>query len=499
MNAIVLSAGIGSRLKPLTDSKPKTMVEVNGTPMIGYIIRALARVGASQIVICTGYLSQVIREYCGKEFPSLAIRFVENEDYLTTNNMYSLYLAREFLDGDCLIMNGDLCFDADILELLIAQKATAFAVDVGRYLGESMKVMVRGGHITGISKALAPDEAYGCSIDIYRIATGDTKLLVGEMHKIIEAEHDRNQWTEVMLHRLCSTGRLRAKPVGIGSFRWYEIDDFRDLGEAELLFNPHVSKLKGKKVFFLDRDGTLAIEGKAIPGAIEFVKRLREMGMDYFVLSNNSSKTPRQHFQSLQRCGFPLSSENVLVSTDSAAQFLVENGLHDIFWVASENVGNYLAEAHGLKFESVKPSAVLLTYDDTIDYKKLVQMTKHLRNGVRYFATHTDVVCPTQDGPIPDIGTFIELLRLTTGRSPEKIFGKPSGEMIAPVLKRLGCARSDAVVVGDRLYTDLALAVNADVNSVLVLTGETNRAEYEQQPRRADIVVEDLGRLIEYL
>jgi L-glutamine-phosphate cytidylyltransferase len=237
MKAVILAAGIGSRLKPLTDIKPKTMVAVNGTPMIGRIIASLVQGGVDQIIICSGYLSDVIRRYSAEAFPHVRVTFVENTDYRTTNNMFSLYLAREYLVGDCLIMNADLCFDSEVIPLLVAHTGSAFAVDSGKYIEESMKVVVHNGIITAISKQLQPHESYGCSIDVYKIDGSDTAVLVDEMRRIIDVEGIRNQWTEVMLNRLCNTGRLRVAPVSIGTLRWYEVDNFDDLRAAELLFS----------------------------------------------------------------------------------------------------------------------------------------------------------------------------------------------------------------------------------------------------------------------
>lgn len=496
MNAIILAAGCGSRLRPLTEKKPKTMVEVNGKPIIGHAINRLIHEGITQIAICTGYHSDIIREYCERDFRLVDFRFIENSEYLTTNNMFSLYLAREYLVEDCVVMNGDVVFDAGIVSLLLNQDHTAFAVDAGKYLDESMKVAVQNGRIVAISKNIPQQEAFGCSIDIYKIASSDTSLLIEEMQRIIEIENNKTNWTEVLLNRLCADGRLVAHPAAIGERRWYEIDNFDDLTAAESIFNTRWNDFITRKIFFLDRDGTLTLSGKPLPGAAQLIEWLKVSGKRCYVLTNNSSKTPSQHLSALRRCGFNLCSENVLLSTDVAAEYLVRQGLKKVYWIASDEVATYLQEAYELEFETQTPAAVLLTYDETLDYEKLLGATRHLRQEVRYFATHRDVVCPTEDGPVPDIGTFIEVLRLTTGRVPELTFGKPSRAMVEPTLERLGLNYGDAVVIGDRLYTDLELARGTDMLSVLVLTGETTRASYESQKFRADIVASDLQQLL---
>ena len=472
------------------------MVEVNGVPMIGHIVRALLADKVSKVAICTGYRGEIIKSYCAENFPGAPIVFVDNPEYLTTNNMFSLYLAKEYLlDGDCYLMNADLKFDAGVIPLLRAQPGTAFAVDKGRYIEESMKVVVRDGRVCAIAKTIKPDESYGCSIDVYKIAAKDAPLLVEEMKRIIEVEGQRNQWTELMLHRLCADGRLNVVPANIGNLRWYEIDNFDDLAIAEMIFAEHLEELRRRTVFFLDRDGTLTLESRPLPGAAEFLAMLRKRGAMPFLLTNNSSKTPGEHRAALARCGIEFREEEVLLSTDVAARHLKAAGLTRIFWIASEKVGQHLTQKHGLLFADRDPQAVLLTYDDTLSYAKLVDVTRHLQKGVRYFATHCDVVCPTTEGPVPDIGTTIETLRLTTGRIPELVFGKPDSRMVEDTLRALGKEFSDAVVIGDRLYTDVALAAGNDMLPVLVLSGETSRAQYEDSEHRAGIVVPNLASL----
>jgi len=142
---------------------------------------------------------------------------------------------------------------------------------------------------------------------------------------------------------------------------------------------------------------------------------------------------------------------------------------------------------------------VLLTYDTEITYAKLLALVDHLRRGVPYYATHVDLVCPTPDGPVPDIGTTMQTIETTLGVRPLRTFGKPSHAFVQPVLDRLGMTFADAVVVGDRLYTDLELARGTEMLSVLVLTGETTREAHDASAVKADIVVPDLGALLPWL
>lgn len=497
MKAILLAAGIGSRLHPLTQNKPKTLVKVNGVPILKRAVEALLKNGIRDIVICCGCGADQLVEYCSRTFPGTPISFVHNERYAATNNMYSLFLARGHLTDDTLILNGDVVFEEGIAAALRDKPGNWVAVEKGRYREESMKVTVREGHIRSISKKIPPEAAYGCSLDIYKFGKESLPALVREMEKIIVGGKDLNQWTEVMLDRLFQTDELAARPLDINPARWYEIDDLADLSLAEIAMNPAVERLAEKKLFIVDGDGTLFIGSRPLPGAREFLDRLAALGKKYYLMTNNSSKSRRRHYEELKALGFPLAEDQVLVSTEAAALFLKESGMKRIFWAANREVAASL-EAEGFVYDDQRPQALLLTYDTEITYAKLQRLVELVRAGIPYFATHPDQVCPAPQGALPDIGCFIDLVRSVTGASPARIFGKPEPAFLEPVLKRHGIPASETVVVGDRLYTDIRLARNAGAVPVLVLSGETTRILYEESELQADVVAPGLEVLLPF-
>ncbi|MBN2150866.1 MAG: HAD-IIA family hydrolase [Candidatus Lokiarchaeota archaeon] len=256
--------------------------------------------------------------------------------------------------------------------------------------------------------------------------------------------------------------------------------------------------LWNKKIFFLDRDGTLAIGMKPIPGVNEFLEALSSAGKSFYVLTNNSSKTPVQHHERLAKLGLNLKLENVLVSIQAAMSFLRGNGYQKVYWIANKPVEQYILE-HGFTFEKRDPDCILLTYDTELTYEKLVRLTALVRQGVSYFTTHEDIVCPTESGPVPDVGTFIKAIEMTTGVRPSKSFGKPNPAFIEPILAKHGYAAKDAVIVGDRLYTDIKMAIDTGITSVLVLTGESKREDHEASGYKASLVVDSVVDLIPLL
>lgn len=499
MKALILAAGIGSRLRPITNNKPKTLVNINGKPILGYVLDSLESNGIREIVICVGFFSDLIINYCELNFPQLNFKFVENKEYDTTNNMYSLYLAKDYLDDDMLIMNGDVVFDKEIIKNLILQKGSVVAVDVKEYFEESMKIIVgRDNLVTGISKKFSKKEAYGCSIDIYKIDKKDLENIKKETSQIIEKDKDLNQWTEVMLDNLFKKGELPARPYDINKYKWCEVDNFEDLSRAEIQFNYKLSSLKNKKIFFIDRDGTLTLDNSKIDGTDNFIAALKKKGKKFYVVTNNSSRTPQGHLEVLNKAGLDISSKNILVSTQAAVEYFKENKIKRIFYLANKSVSNYL-EKSGFILDDKNPQALLLTYDDEITYNKLVTFCNFVDKGIPYYATHVDVLYPSQKGFLPDIGSFIEIIKISTGSIPNLTFGKPNKMLIKNILKNEGLSHEDAVVIGDRLYTDIKLAEDSLITSVLVLSGETKRETYEDSSIKTDIIVNSVMDLIDYV
>ena len=412
--------------------------------------------------------------------------------------MYSLYLAKKYLDDDIILMNADLVYGQNVIKGLLKQKTSSVAVDVGNYIDESMKVIVNNNIIKSISKKIPRKNFYGSSIDIYKINKSDCGIIKNEMKRIIKEKKDLNQWTEVMLDNLFKTGKLIANPYDIGSEKWFEIDNFEDLAKAEILFNDKIKRLRDKKIFFIDRDGTLTLGNNIIDGSIDFLNKLKKTNKIFYVLTNNSSKTANEHLEKFNKIGLNLRKKNVVVSIQPAIAYLKKHKIKQIFWVANKSVSKYLFK-EGFIFNGNDPQAVLLTYDNELTYKKIEKLTCLVRQGIPYYATHEDIVCPTANGSIPDIGTFIKVIEMTTGVLPNKIFGKPNKSFIDPILEKYKLTYNDAVIIGDRLYTDIKMAENSDITSVLVLSGETTREDYENSRIKSDIIVQNISGLTNFI
>ncbi|MDR2357287.1 MAG: HAD-IIA family hydrolase [Oscillospiraceae bacterium] len=254
----------------------------------------------------------------------------------------------------------------------------------------------------------------------------------------------------------------------------------------------------GKKKFIFDIDGTIALGPVLIDGAKEFIERLERAGREIFILTNNTSKTPRVCSEQIRSYGLNADAIRVVTPLDACARHLISKGLERVYWAAVPEVGDYLTE-RGLRFDDEHPQAILLAFDKTVTYEKFQTITRLIHEGTPYYATHIDIVCPTELGySIPDVGSFIELLRLTTGKTPLATFGKPNPSILTETVVEDG-RFDDVVIIGDRLYTDIKLAENCGALSVLVFSGETTREMYAASGTAADIAVDSIADLLSML
>ena len=233
MKALILAAGYGSRLAPLTDSIPKSLVPVNGKPILFKQLENLYDSGITDITVVSGYRANMLDAAVHDRFRDVNI--IESVDYRETNNMYSAYLAREAMAGDdFLMMNADVFMDASVIESLVAcHHPNAIVTDIGFYLEESMKVVERDGRLVHISKQVPKEEALGASIDVYRFSQAAGEAFFRKCAEFIEEKGERKLWSEVALDAILKDVPFEACPL---NGRWYEIDNLEDLAAAERIF-----------------------------------------------------------------------------------------------------------------------------------------------------------------------------------------------------------------------------------------------------------------------
>jgi L-glutamine-phosphate cytidylyltransferase len=227
VKAVVLCAGVGSRLLPHTQYMPKTLVPVCGRPILEYQIEALAgRVNG--VILAAGYLGDQLEPFAGEQ-----VSLVHNPEYLTTNSIYSLWLVRDHVRGqEFLLLNGDVLFDSAVLDELLSDRApTALLVDRRAPLvaGE-MNVVVRDGLVVEIGKHIPLSRANGQSLQMVRFAPSDSELLFGRIEELVEAG-DTGHFPTHAYERIFSRSAMSAVQRRGGT--WFEIDTVDDLARCE--------------------------------------------------------------------------------------------------------------------------------------------------------------------------------------------------------------------------------------------------------------------------
>lgn len=482
MIAVILAAGRGTRLEVITRNKPKCLVHVNGRSILDRQIEALLCLDViEQVVVLCGYRADQIKSHIANHYRGESrLIAVENKDFASTNNMYSLFLAREYIAGrDLILMNADVVFDPAIVRDLSASQHSSICVDVGAYAQESMKVVRDGNRLVSISKAIAQNLAFGVSMDVYRFTPADTDILLRAMSVIVEEHSNRNEWTELALDRLMAKGTLEMQAFDIQRRIWYEIDNLEDLRHAEVVFGREGFDWDSVKVAFVDMDGTLFCGSQLIAGADRFYRELASRVPHVFLLSNNSSRRHSEYASRLNTMGIPVVQEQILLSSDALLVFLKRERVGSVYAIGTQSFVDLLSE-NGIEHVCEAPEAVVLAYDTELTYDKLRTASILLQDhDMPYYATHTDIVCPTEQGDVPDVGAMMKLLDATTGRLPQRTFGKPELGMVQHVYDRLGLSADESVFIGDRVYTDYAMATRCHARFIGVLSGDSDRADFE--------------------
>lgn len=496
MIGVILAAGVGSRLRPMTNTKPKCLVTTAGKPILQYQIDAYKKAGVEQIVIVVGYEGGAIIEYC-KHIKDLDVKVISNEDYEITNNMYSLYLVREYVSGqDFVLNNADLSVDPSIVKQLIEYDAKdAIAVDTSLFNEESMKVTLGAdGYINDISKKIEEKDSHACSIDFYKFSATSGEVFFDEIKRIIEVEKNYKDWTEVAMQRLFQTGNLKFSPCDISGLDWVEIDNYTDLALSDRKFSKLDDKMSGIESVLFDLDGTIYVGGEVVEGAPRVISILKQQGKKVYFLSNNSSKNKEDYVRRLLDFGISTTASEIVLSTDALIEYMLKEKVEKLHVLGTTSFKKVLAD-EGFDVESADPEYVVIGYDTELDYKKLISACRFINAGTDILATHCDVFCPSENGPIPDIGALLEMIRLTTGKEPKRVFGKPSVDMIAPLIRKFSLDPATTVIVGDRLHTDILMAKNLSSLGLLVLTGETTRDQLEDSSVQPDFTLTSIGDL----
>ena len=252
-----------------------------------------------------------------------------------------------------------------------------------------------------------------------------------------------------------------------------------------------------KKLFLLDMDGTLYLGNRLFPETPGFLAAVRARGGRCLYVTNNSSKSAEAYVEKLARLGIPAGTDDFLTSSQATARYLLKAHPGVLFYVlGTRSLRAELAQS-GVAVTDRLCSGIgglVMGFDTELTFQKLEDACRLLLRDIPYIATNPDWVCPTEFGYVPDCGSVSTMLKNATGKWP-KFIGKPEPEMIFCAMEKAGCTPEETVVVGDRIYTDIASGLNAGVSTALVLSGETTREMLEASPQKPEFVFDSVGDL----
>jgi HAD superfamily hydrolase (TIGR01457 family) len=253
------------------------------------------------------------------------------------------------------------------------------------------------------------------------------------------------------------------------------------------------------KCFLLDMDGTFNLGDGLIDGSLRFIDTLKDLGKDYLFLTNNSSKHRRMYAEKITRLGLPIPQEKVFTAGEATALYLQQEHPSAAVYVVGTPALEDEFREHGFRLEEAGPQLVVLGFDTTLTYQKLWKLCDFVRAGLPYIATHPDFNCPTETGYMPDIGAMIAFVRASTGREPDLVVGKPNRMIVDAAARKYGLKIEEMAMVGDRLYTDIALGQTSGITTCLVWSGETHPPDLVDSPFQPTYTFANLGAIADWL
>ncbi len=249
------------------------------------------------------------------------------------------------------------------------------------------------------------------------------------------------------------------------------------------------------KSFLIDMDGVLVQGARLIPGADGFIERLKSKGRKFLILTNNSSHAPQDLAHRLQAIGLMVTSSNIYTSALATARFLNNQKPHGTAFVIGESGLTDALHQTGYVVTEHNPDYVVVGDTRHYDHQQITQAIRLILRGARFIATNQDVTGPGEGGIVPATGALVALIEKSTDRRAYFV-GKPNPLMMRSALRQIGEHSENAIMVGDRMDTDMVAGIESGMETILVLTGVTSREDLRRFPYGPTKIVESV-KLIE--
>ena len=255
-----------------------------------------------------------------------------------------------------------------------------------------------------------------------------------------------------------------------------------------------MEQLRGKKGFICDMDGVIYHGNRLLPGVKEFVQWLHDNNKDYLFLTNSSSSTPKELQQKLRRMGMEIDEHHFYTSALATAKFLsTQNPGCSAYVIGESGLLNALHDA-GITMNHVNPDYVIVGEGSNYNYQSITKAVRLVLSGAKLIGTNYDLTGPSEEGIIPACRALVAPIEAATGKTAYYV-GKPNPLMMRTGLKILGVHSEDAVIIGDRMDTDIIAGIESGLDTCLVLTGVTSLESMEQYPYRPRLVLESVQEI----
>ncbi len=246
------------------------------------------------------------------------------------------------------------------------------------------------------------------------------------------------------------------------------------------------------KNYITDMDGVLVRGDTMIPGAAEFLERLKSTQTPYLVLTNNSKYAPRDLSHRLVAMGLNIPETNIFTSAMATARFLDSQRPNGTAFVIGESGLTEAIHQVGYVITDIRPDYVVLGETSSYSYDMLTKAIRLIEAGARFVATNPDVSGPTEHGIVPGCGAVAALIEQATGKSPFFV-GKPNPLMMRTALNYLGVHSEETIMIGDRMDTDIIAGVESGMETILVLSGVTKQEDIDRFPYRPTYIFESIA------
>jgi NagD protein len=265
--------------------------------------------------------------------------------------------------------------------------------------------------------------------------------------------------------------------------------------EKELDMEEIIKKIKGKSGFIIDMDGVIYHGNKLLPGVNEFLAWLEDSGKKYLFLTNASERTPKELHEKLLRLGITVNEDHFYTSALATASFMASQKPNGSAYIIGDAGIIHALYSVGYTINNVNPDYVVVGDTRGYNYEKIELAINLVLRGARLIGTNPDISGPVETGITPSTKALVAPIEIVTGKKAYYI-GKPNPLMMRIALKRLGCKREEAIVIGDRMDTDIRAGLESEIDTLLVLSGISSRNNIDQFPYRPHFILDGVIDLI---